>query len=425
MHFTPLTDDAIEQHIAHAAHALPVQGKRVLCIIPDATRTMPLPLYVNRLIKHLQGKARALHFLVALGTHPAMGEAALKALTGLDPLNGSHGGLDVRVFNHEWQNPAALAHLGTISAKEVHALSNGLLRMDVPVRVNKLVLEYDHILICGPVFPHEVVGFSGGNKYFFPGIAGPDIIDFTHWLGALITNYDIIGTMHTPVRAAVNKAASFIPTPRHALCSVLDHHGVYGVFFDTPEDAWLEAAKLSEHVHIKWMPRAYKRVLAILPEMYDELWVGGKGMYKSEPLISDGGEVVIYAPHLHEISVTHGARIREIGYHVRDYFVKQWDRFKHYPWGVVAHSTHVKGAGSFVDGVEHPRVNVTLATGLDAATCKSINLGYLDPRKVRLDEWKNDADAFVIERAGEFLFRVTPPGHTINNTLPLVPRPSM
>jgi hypothetical protein len=140
--------------------------------------------------------------------------------------------------------------------------------------------------------------------------------------------------------------------------------------------------------------------------MYDELWVGGKGMYKSEPLIADGGEVVIYAPHLHEISVTHGARIREIGYHVRDYFVKQWDRFKHYPWGVVAHSTHVKGAGSFVDEVERPRVNVTLATGLDAATCKAINLGYLDPRGVRLDEWKNDADAFVIERAGEFLFRV-------------------
>ena len=57
------------------------------------------------------------------------------------------------------------------------------------------------------MFPHEVVGFSGGNKYLFPGIAGPEIINFTHWLGALITNYDVIGAGYTPVRAVIDRAA--------------------------------------------------------------------------------------------------------------------------------------------------------------------------------------------------------------------------
>jgi len=79
-------------------------------------------------------------------------------------------------------------------------------------------------------------------------------------------------------------------------------------------------------------------------------------MYKLEPAIADGGEVVIYAPHIDEISYTHGKLIDEIGYHVRDYFVKQWDRFKRYPGGVLAHSTHLRGIGTYdaATGVEKP-----------------------------------------------------------------------
>ena len=86
------------------------------------------------------------------------------------------------------------------------------------VALNKLPLEYDHVLVCGPVFPHEVVGFSGGNKYLFPGIAGPEIIHFTHWLGAVITNYEIIGTKDTPVRAVIDRAAAS-STGRSRFCA--------------------------------------------------------------------------------------------------------------------------------------------------------------------------------------------------------------
>ncbi|MBP7688472.1 MAG: DUF2088 domain-containing protein, partial [Thermoflexales bacterium] len=310
--------------------------------------------------------------------------------------------------NHAWQDPAVLVTIGTIPASEVEQISNGLLSQDVPVRLNKLILDYDELLICGPVFPHEVVGFSGGNKYFFPGIAGADIIDFTHWLGALITSYDIIGTADTPVRRVIDRAASFIPRARHALCSVITHEGVEGVFFGTPEAAWRQAADLSAQVHVRYVERPYRQVLSVMPTMYDEIWVGAKGMYKLEPVVADGGELIIYAPHIKEISVVHGAVIKQIGYHVRDYFVKQWDKYKHLPWGVLAHSTHLRGIGTYIDGVEHPRIQVTLATGISREECEQVNLGYRDPASIHPDEWaaRNDPDLLVVPRAGEYLYRL-------------------
>jgi hypothetical protein len=66
-------------------------------------------------------------------------------------------------------------------------------------------------LVVGPVFPHEVVGFSGGNKYFFPGISSQEVINVSHWLGTLMTSAEIIGTRGiTPVRAMIDEAVSLV-----------------------------------------------------------------------------------------------------------------------------------------------------------------------------------------------------------------------
>src|SRR5512141_1789192 len=273
-----LTERQIETIIVDGLNSLNVNDKRVLVIIPDATRTMPLPLFFRLITQQLLPRVRALDFLVALGTHPPMSEEALLRLVGLTAEEKAARYSNVRLINHAWKDPNALTAIGTIPASEIEQISNGLLSQDVPVRLNKLILDYDELLICGPVFPHEVVGFSGGNKYFFPGIAGADIIDFTHWLGALITSYVIIGTKDTPVRRVIDRAASFIPRPRHALCSVITHEGVEGLFFGTPEDAWRQAANLSAQVHVRYIERPYKQVLSVMPTMYDEIWTGAKGM---------------------------------------------------------------------------------------------------------------------------------------------------
>ncbi|MFN8497094.1 MAG: lactate racemase domain-containing protein [Anaerolineae bacterium] len=403
-----LTTEEVERIVVAGLDKLPLAGKRVLVIVPDQTRTMPLPMFFRLLTRTLRPRAQAVDFLVALGTHPPLDDGQMLRLFGLTADERASTSADVGLLNHAWRDPNALTTLGVIPAQEIAHLSNGLLVQDVPVRINKLVLAYDHILICGPVFPHEVVGFSGGNKYFFPGIAGPDIIDFTHWLGALLTSYSIIGTKDTAVRAVIDRAAAMIPTPRHAICSVVTVDGVEGVFVDTPEAAWSAAADLSAQTHVHYVERPYQQVLSVLPEMYDEIWVGAKGMYKMEPVIADGGEVIIYAPHIREISVMHGAVIRQIGYHVRDYFVKQWDSFKHYPWGVLAHSTHLRGVGAYEDGVECPRIAVTLATSIPEDICRQVNLGYRDPATIALEDWPTaeDGDRLVVPRAGEMLYRL-------------------
>jgi nickel-dependent lactate racemase len=404
-----LSEADIEAAVAAGLARLDLAGKRVLVIIPDATRTMPLPLFFRLLTRHL-ANTRALDFLVALGTHPAMPDEALLKLCGLTAEEKASHYPNVRLLNHAWDDPSALTQLGSIPAEEIREISGGRLAMEVPVRLNRLVLDYDHLLICGPVFPHEVVGFSGGNKYFFPGIAGPDIINFTHWLAALITSYDVIGTKHTPVRKVIDRAAAMIPRPRSLLAPVVTHEGVAGVFCGGTEAAWAAAADLSAERHIIWRKEPVKQVLSVLPAMYDELWVGAKGMYKTEPAIADGGEVIIYAPHLHEVSVVHGRIIRQIGYHVRDYFVARWDEFKHLSWGVLAHSTHLKGAGTYVDGVERPRIQVTLATGIGEAECRSLDLGYRDPKTIDPKSFANRESEGIlyVPKAGEYLYRVRP-----------------
>ena len=405
-----LTETEIADLIAAGLGPLPLDGRRVLLIVPDATRTMPLPLFFRQLMAHLLPRGAQPDVLVALGTHPPLAEPEMLKLLGLTAAQKAAAYPGVRLLNHQWDDPAALLTLGVLPAAEMGALTRGLLTADVPVTLNRLILDYDHLLICGPVFPHEIAGFSGGNKYFFPGIAGAEVIDFTHWLGALITNYELIGVANTPIRAIMDRAAALIPRPRHALCSVVTGAGVHGLYIGTPESAWAEAAALSSQVHIRWHAQPYRQVLAVLPEMYNELWVGGKGMYKTEPVIADGGELIIYAPHLREISVTHGRVIEAIGYHVRDYFLKQWEKFQQYPWGVIGHSTYVKGAGTYENGIERPRVTVTLATGLSPEVCRAINLGYRDPATIDPAAWANrEAEGLLLDpHAGETLHRVRP-----------------
>jgi lactate racemase len=317
---------------------------------------------------------------------------------------------DSRVINHDWADVSAFTELGVIPAAEIEQISSGRLALSVPVHLNRLVLEYDQILIVGPVYPHEVVGFSGGNKYFFPGIAGPEIINLTHWLGALMTNVNIIGAGYTPVRAVIDRAAALIPTPVFCLALVVTHAGTAGLYFDTPQRAWEPAARLSAQKHILYVEKPLRKIIAVMPSLYDDLWTGGKGMYKSEPALADGGEVVIYAPHISAVSYTHGAILTEVGYHTRDYFTAQWERFSHHPWGVLAHSTHVKGQGTYdaASGIETPRVTVTVASAIPAELIRRINLNYLDPASLRLDEWtgREEEGILVIPRAGEMLYRL-------------------
>jgi nickel-dependent lactate racemase len=407
-----ISEDQVASTVAQVCSVADYTGKRVLLIIPDGTRTAPVGLMFKTLFAQMGSAAKSLDVLIALGTHQPMNEEAICGRLEISLAERRSTYAKVHFFNHEWDNPAALKNIGTIPAKDISELSGGLFSMDVPVEINKRVFDYDQLIIIGPVFPHEVVGFSGGNKYLFPGVGGPQILNFFHWLGGVVTNPMIIGSKWTPVRRVVDRAGAMVNVPKLCLAMVVrPDKSLAGLFTGTPEAAWDAASELSKQVHIVYKERPFHTVVSVLPKMYDELWVGGKGMYKLEPVVADGGELIIYAPHITEVCVAHGKTIKEIGYHCRDYFLKQWDRFKHHPWGVLAHSTHVRGIGTFENGVEKCRVKVTLATGIPREMCERINLGYRDPTTLNSDEFANreSEGVLLVPKAGEMLYRLKNP----------------
>jgi len=400
-----LGDREVADFVADQLAGIDADGRSVCVLVPDGTRVCPLPLLVGAVHRALHGRVSRLTVLIALGTHGAMSDEALAAhLGGVYP--------DTEVRNHEWWKASTFADLGTIPAARIEELSEGRMTGDVPVLLNRAVVDHDIALVVGPVLPHEVVGMSGGNKYFFPGVAGQKIIDVSHWLGALITSAEIIGTTGlTPVRALINDGAALIPARCYAF-SVVTSAGssaLHSISFGDCVSSWASAAEVSAATHVTYLDTPAPRVLSLVPAMYDEIWTGAKGFYKVEPVVADGGEVILYAPHIREIAASH-PQIHEIGYHCRDYFVKQWDRFEHVHWGVLAHSTHLRGAGTYdpATGVERLRVAVTLATGIPEEVCRAVNLGYRDPATVDVAALSADPDVLVVPDAGEVLYRLRP-----------------
>ena len=399
-----LSEDELGGFMAEALANIDVDGKKVLVVIPDSTRTMPLHIFYRLMHELLGQRVGELSYLIALGTHQPMSDEAIDRMLGRADSEIPR----YRVYNHHWDDPNQLREIGWISKSEVEKISGGLFGEDVPVHINKLIYDYDHLMVLAPTFPHEVVGFSGGNKYFFPGISGPETLNFFHWLGAVITNREVIGTKYTPIREVVDLAASKIDLPKTCFSMVIKGKGVKGIFAGSPEEAWDRAADLSAQEHIRFVDKPFKEVLSVAPPMYEDVWTAGKCMYKLEPVIQKGGKLIIYAPHITEVSYTHGKHIDEIGYHVRDYFMKQMDKFGHIPRGVLAHSTHVKGSGTYENGVEIPNVDVVLATSIPEERCRKINLGYMDPATIDIDAYRDREQEGIlyVPKAGEILYRL-------------------
>ncbi|HSE19351.1 MAG TPA: lactate racemase domain-containing protein [Pyrinomonadaceae bacterium] len=386
------------------------RDERVLAIIPDKTRddnTHELfPIADEILTK--RGVA-AFDLLVAQGTHPPMSAAQKLAKIGNTDFRGF-------LFDHRWDEPDELITLGELSAATVRELTNGLIDQAVPVSINKLLAPgvYDTVLVFGATVPHEVAGFAGGAKYFFPGVAGPELTHTTHWLGALAGIENIIGRVDTPTRRLIEAAAELIPARIISLNTVVSRNDgelvTYALFAGDIKEAFRRAAEVSRQVHIRYTGRKYKRVVALLDPHYDELWVGGKASYKLGAIIEEGGELIIYAPHLTKLSETHGALIEKYGYapleSVRDMLGVSQELRENLC--IAAHLAHVAYAGRLDnEGRIVPRYQITMATGLDEETCRRVNLGYLDYRTLDYEVMRGDPDTLVVADAGRDLYQVS------------------
>jgi lactate racemase len=395
-----LDPQQVRDFVRNMLAPLDLDGRSLCLVIPDATRRCPLPLLMDAIAAAVSGRVSSCTAVVALGTHAPMDDDAMRALIGTDAMP---------VINHEWWKPETFVQVGQLDRSTVSRLSEGRLDETVDVRINRLVVDSDVTLIVGPVLPHEVVGFSGGNKYLFPGLSGQEMIDTTHWVGALLTSAAIIGTTKTtPVRALIDAAADLVPGQRHALCVVgqQDGDGLHALSFGSPISAWSEAVQVASRTHIRYLDRPVRRVLSLVPPRYADLWTGAKGFYKVEPIVADGGEVVLYAPHITDIAKMHPGLL-QVGYHCRDFFLAHWATVRDLPRGELAHATHLYGAGTYdMSSGETERVQVTLATGIPEDVVRSVNLHYRDPSTIDVTEWSKDADALVVPDAGEVLYRL-------------------
>ena len=392
-------------------------GSRVLAVVSDRTRDDNTPELFPLVSQVLAGiGAASLDVLIAQGTHVPMNDKDKRAKIGAGlaamPLLGT-------IFDHHWDRESELTTLGTIDADVIAKHTGGLLRESVKIRLNAHLApgQYDVVLVLGATVPHEVAGFAGGAKYFFPGVAGPELTHLTHWLGALATIERVIGRIETPTRRLIEAAAAFVPAPVIALTTVAtrDASGLKtrALFAGDLRQTVRRAAEISQQVHIRYTGRRYQRIVAILDDHYDELWVGGKASYKLGSIIERGGELIIYAPHLSAISLTHGALIEKYGYapleRVRD-MVEGSDELRA-NLCVAAHLAHVAYAGEKGDdGVVVPRYRITLAANLPEATCRRVNLGYLDVRTFDPRAFRDDPDTLTVENAGRDLYLVNREG---------------
>ncbi len=354
--------------------------------------------------------------LIAQGTHGPMTAAEKGEKLGLGD-GRTIPGLG-EVFDHKWADENELIELGVLSATRVSELTGGLFTEPIPVRINRLLTPgvYDHILIFGGSVPHEVAGFAGGAKYFFPGVSGRELTNATHWLGALAGIENIIGRIETPTRNLIEAAAEFVEGNVICFTSVVtrepdDRLRTRALFAGDARQSLREAAAVSRSVHIKYTGRRYRRVVAILDEHYEELWVGGKASYKLGGIIEDGGELIIYAPRLRCLSTTHGEMIERYGYgeisRMKE-LVAQSDELRN-NLCVAAHLAHVSYAGrTDASGKVVPKYQITLASMIDEETCHKVNLGYFESNEFRIENYQHDTDTLIVERAGRDLYLVEP-----------------
>lgn len=411
-----LGESELREIVAQALADVPA-GARVLAIVPDKTRddntALLFPLAAQALVEKRIAKLDA---LIAQGTHPPMTPTQKGAKLGI-----GHSGIPGlgHVFDHQWDRSEALFTLGELDAECVRRLTEGLIGEAVPVRLNALLAPslYDIILVFGGTVPHEVAGFAGGAKYFFPGVAGPELTHMTHWLGALATIEKVIGRVETPTRRLIEAAAAFVAAPVIAFTSVTTRDGkgvrTHALFAGDMKESFRRAAEVSKQVHIKYTGRRYRRVVALLDPHYDELWVGGKASYKLGSIIEEGGELIIYAPHLNRLSATHGRLIEKYGYRpleqVRE--MVEWSDELRANLCVAAHLAHVSyAARKSAEGPTVPRYRITLASSVAEEVCRRVNLGYLDHRSFRRGEFQRDPDTLTVENAGRDLYLVHPDG---------------
>lgn len=139
----------------------------VCIIIPDITRLWQKPyIYLPYIVNELTAaglKDSNIHFLCALGSHRKQTEEEHKKLLGEDLYSR------FKVTDHDCRDENNLEYIGTTT-------------FGTKVKINKLALSCNHIILTGGIVFHDMAGFGGGRKAILPGISGYETIMANHSL---------------------------------------------------------------------------------------------------------------------------------------------------------------------------------------------------------------------------------------------------
>jgi nickel-dependent lactate racemase len=290
--------------------------KRVLILPPDLTRLHSWAGFLTcALYEELRSQAQVA-ILPAIGTHMPMADDELAHMFPGIPRSAFH--------DHDWRN--GVIALGEVPASFIQDVSEGRLDFSVRVELDRLLIEqsWDAIISVGQLVPHEVIGIANQSKNVFVGVGGSDLINKSHWLGAVYGIERIMGRANTPVRAVLDYAsehlAKHLPIVYLLTVRARDAQGqlvTRGLFAGDDRACFVRGAELCRQVNLDRLERApHKMVVYLDPMEYKSTWLGNKAVYRTRMAIADAGELIVLAPGVRTFGedATIDRLIRRYGY---------------------------------------------------------------------------------------------------------------
>ncbi|HKL22287.1 MAG TPA: lactate racemase domain-containing protein [Tichowtungia sp.] len=384
--------------------------KRVLVLPPDHTRLNSMAGPITAMIyEKLTAAGAQVDILPTLGTHNPMTEAQLRMMFGETvPLDAFKA--------HNWRND--IVRKGEVPGDMLSELSGGKVDYSVGVEVNKMLLDdYDLIFSVGQVVPHEVVGMANYTKNICVGAGGSDIINKSHFLGAVCNMETILGRGDTPVRRLFNHAVetflSDLPvTYIHTVVEQDYDSGemhLRGFYAGQEAAVYTDACELAQKVNITLLDREPKKVVVYLdPHEFQSTWLGNKSVYRTRMAIADEGELIVLAPSLKEFGEdpTIDKLIRKFGYNGTPATLKAVEENEDLRdnLGAAAHLIHGSSEGRFSITYCPGEGGVTLdevrSVGFEAAPYAEMAARY-NPDELR--------DGFNTLPDGEEIFYISNP----------------
>jgi nickel-dependent lactate racemase len=354
--------------------------RRVLLVPPDFTRFHSgAGALCSLLYRSLRARGAHVEILPATGTHVALTDEERVRMFPDVPKAAFRA--------HDFRED--LAHLGDVPGSFIKEVSAGLVDYPIRCEVNRSLTEdWDRIISVGQLVPHEVIGIANHNKNIFVGTGGKDVIDRTHFLGAVCNMESIMGRSRTPVRDVLDYMSgafgAALPPITYLLTVRAKEQGqlvTRGLYAGDDNGCFIKGAALAQQVNIERLPAPIKKAVVYLdPAEFKSTWLGNKAVYRTRLALADDAELLILAPGVRMFGEDPGIDrlIRRHGYHGTG---RTLSAVQHDP----ELAASLSAAAHLIHGSSEGRFTINYATGgLTRSEVEGAGFGYHDPERALL-----------------------------------------